>query len=293
MRETFEPELLTGGTVLVPAADTQCVVEVGPRMSFSTAFSTNATSICRSCGLSQVGGRGGRGLWLGGGRAGGKGSACFAASSQRGDRHHPRTQCRPAAPPHLLRRRPPVCGAQVTRLEVSRRYLLTSARPLTAEERAAFASLVGAKPPTWRPGAFPAPGRALAFQPPSQGSQGAKRGIARVPCWPGHQPGAACGSGARQPAVLPRASRVPSPAHPCPPPPPHTLPQVHDRMTEQVYERSATSFAVDTAPAPVFSVPVLEKGRGALEKVNSVSLPPPPAGRSLLGRPPGRIRVCG
>lgn len=30
------------------------VVEVGPRLSFSTAWSTNAVSICRACGLRQV-----------------------------------------------------------------------------------------------------------------------------------------------------------------------------------------------------------------------------------------------
>jgi Formylglycinamide ribonucleotide amidotransferase N-terminal len=56
---------------------------VGPRTNFSTAFSTNAASICASVGLSKV-----------------------------------------------------------TRLERSRRYLLTSTRPLSSEERAAFAALV-------------------------------------------------------------------------------------------------------------------------------------------------------
>ena len=30
------------------------VVEVGPRMSFSTAWSANAVSICHSCGLAKV-----------------------------------------------------------------------------------------------------------------------------------------------------------------------------------------------------------------------------------------------
>lgn len=28
--------------------------QVGPRMSFQSAWSTNAVSICRSCGLSQI-----------------------------------------------------------------------------------------------------------------------------------------------------------------------------------------------------------------------------------------------
>lgn len=76
---------------------------------------------------------------------------------------------------------------QVVRLEPSRRYLLTSTRALTAEEKAAFAALV------------------------------------------------------------------------------------HDRMTEQVYSEAAKTFKVNAAPAPVFTVPVMEKGRAALEDINSVS----------------------
>ena len=35
-------------------SDTTAVVEVGPRMSFSTAWSANAVSICHSCGLSSI-----------------------------------------------------------------------------------------------------------------------------------------------------------------------------------------------------------------------------------------------
>lgn len=77
--------------------------------------------------------------------------------------------------------------AQVVRLEPSRRYLLTSTRALTAEEKAAFAAMV------------------------------------------------------------------------------------HDRMTEQVYVEPAKTFKVDAVPAPVFTVPVMEKGRAALEEINSVS----------------------
>jgi phosphoribosylformylglycinamidine synthase len=75
--------MLTPITTLDNAEKTATVVEVGPRSNFSTAFSTNAVSICQSCGLSQV-----------------------------------------------------------TRLEKSRRYLLTSTRPLTQDERMAFAALV-------------------------------------------------------------------------------------------------------------------------------------------------------
>eukprot|EP00775_Hariotina_reticulata_P008987 gene8987-9160_t len=125
LRETFEPQQLTVSSIFDSNRDNQAVVEVGPRSNFSTAFSTNATSICTSVGLDKV-----------------------------------------------------------TRLEPSRRYLLTSTRALTAEEKAAFAALV------------------------------------------------------------------------------------HDRMTEEVYQTPAATFAVQTVPAPVFSVPVMEKGRSALEAIN-------------------------
>ncbi|PSC73466.1 putative phosphoribosylformylglycinamidine chloroplastic mitochondrial [Micractinium conductrix] len=54
LRETFEPELLTGGTEFPSPAANDAVVEVGPRMSFSTAWCANALSICASCGLDKV-----------------------------------------------------------------------------------------------------------------------------------------------------------------------------------------------------------------------------------------------
>jgi len=53
LQETYEPENLTSSTVF-KAEPSGVVVEVGPRMNFSTAFSTNAVSICRSCGIDQV-----------------------------------------------------------------------------------------------------------------------------------------------------------------------------------------------------------------------------------------------
>ncbi|KIY97626.1 phosphoribosylformylglycinamidinesynthase, partial [Monoraphidium neglectum] len=82
LRETFEPELLTPSTVLLPGGPTQSVVEVGPRSSFQTAWCTNALSICASVGLGKV-----------------------------------------------------------VRLEQSRRYLLTSTRPLDADDKRRFAAL--------------------------------------------------------------------------------------------------------------------------------------------------------
>jgi phosphoribosylformylglycinamidine synthase len=48
--ETFEPDRLTSSSTL---SDSH-VVEVGPRMSFSTAWSTNAVSICRACGMASI-----------------------------------------------------------------------------------------------------------------------------------------------------------------------------------------------------------------------------------------------
>lgn len=123
--------MLTPSTTLDSTEKTATVIEVGPRSNFSTAFSTNAVSICQSCGLGQV-----------------------------------------------------------TRLEKSRRYLLTSTRPLTQQERMAFAALV------------------------------------------------------------------------------------HDRMTEEPYEKPIDSFKVNAKPAPVFTIPVCAEGRNALEKINEVRAQP-------------------
>lgn len=50
--ETFEPQHLGDRTFLVSGNGE--VVEVGPRLNFETAFSTNAVAICRSCGLHKV-----------------------------------------------------------------------------------------------------------------------------------------------------------------------------------------------------------------------------------------------
>ena len=52
LAETFEPEKL--GEVSFLGSDGPETVEVGPRLNFETALSTNAVSICRSCGLDKV-----------------------------------------------------------------------------------------------------------------------------------------------------------------------------------------------------------------------------------------------
>lgn len=56
LHETYEPENLQRGSFL----DEDCrggstlLVEVGPRMSFTTAWSANAVSICQACNLTEV-----------------------------------------------------------------------------------------------------------------------------------------------------------------------------------------------------------------------------------------------
>lgn len=54
LTETFEPEWTTSETRFCNSDNTTAVVEVGPRMSFTTAWSANAVSICHSCGLTKV-----------------------------------------------------------------------------------------------------------------------------------------------------------------------------------------------------------------------------------------------
>ncbi len=52
LAETFEAEAFSKTSFLTTAGGE--IVEVGPRMSFSTAWSTNAVSVCRACGLDTV-----------------------------------------------------------------------------------------------------------------------------------------------------------------------------------------------------------------------------------------------
>jgi len=51
LRETFEPHYLSSQSFLNNGRN---ILEVGPRMNFTTAWSTNAVSVCHSCGLSKV-----------------------------------------------------------------------------------------------------------------------------------------------------------------------------------------------------------------------------------------------
>ncbi|CAM9659939.1 unnamed protein product, partial [Ectocarpus fasciculatus] len=88
LRETFEPEKTSESSFLsgeegADSSKSVLLVEVGPRLSFESAVSSNAKSVCRASGIDGV-----------------------------------------------------------TRLEVSRRFLVSSARPLGEAERASFVALV-------------------------------------------------------------------------------------------------------------------------------------------------------
>jgi len=50
LAETFEPEKFSDKSFLTRPA----ILEVGPRMNFTTAWSTNAVSVCHACGLSKI-----------------------------------------------------------------------------------------------------------------------------------------------------------------------------------------------------------------------------------------------
>jgi phosphoribosylformylglycinamidine synthase len=61
LSETFEPENFSDKSFLNPKSNppeadqnTKSIIEVGPRMSFTTAWSTNAVSVCHACGLKKI-----------------------------------------------------------------------------------------------------------------------------------------------------------------------------------------------------------------------------------------------
>ena len=129
LAETFEPEKFSSESFLTDDSSlstSHCLIEVGPRMNFTTAWSTNAVSVCHACGLSKI-----------------------------------------------------------TRIERSRRYRLVSTSALNNEQAEMFASAL------------------------------------------------------------------------------------HDRMTECMYPAQLMTFDTGIEPEPVFSVPLIENGRSALEKINT------------------------
>jgi phosphoribosylformylglycinamidine synthase len=52
LSETFEPSCFGRSSQLQPGKGS--IIEVGPRLNFATAFSTNAVGICHACGLTKV-----------------------------------------------------------------------------------------------------------------------------------------------------------------------------------------------------------------------------------------------
>jgi hypothetical protein len=70
-------------------------------------------------------------------------------------------------------------------------------------------------------------------------------------------------------------------------------------MTEEVYAHPVKSFAVSAVPAATVSVPVLENGRAALEKINKVRRPRGPRAlrcrarfHTLSASPPARALLA-
>ncbi len=57
LAETFEPEQFSDASFLTPNSELitpNLTLEVGPRMNFTTAWSTNAVSVCHACGLRKI-----------------------------------------------------------------------------------------------------------------------------------------------------------------------------------------------------------------------------------------------
>lgn len=57
LAETFEPDKFSDKTFFSPNSALQTlnlILEVGPRMNFTTAWSTNAVSVCHACGLRKI-----------------------------------------------------------------------------------------------------------------------------------------------------------------------------------------------------------------------------------------------
>ena len=57
-KETFETEKTTDQSTLILQPDVNAnqtfIIEVGPRMAFRTAWSSNCSSICQACGIASV-----------------------------------------------------------------------------------------------------------------------------------------------------------------------------------------------------------------------------------------------
>ncbi|MCK5286453.1 MAG: phosphoribosylformylglycinamidine synthase, partial [Thermodesulfovibrionia bacterium] len=57
LAETFEPENFSHESLITRNASSfphYCLIEAGPRMNFTTAWSANAVSVCHACGLKKI-----------------------------------------------------------------------------------------------------------------------------------------------------------------------------------------------------------------------------------------------
>jgi phosphoribosylformylglycinamidine synthase len=54
LEETFEPEKCQAQSLVGNCGDTDAILEVGPRQQFTSAWSSNAVSICATMGLTKV-----------------------------------------------------------------------------------------------------------------------------------------------------------------------------------------------------------------------------------------------
>ncbi|MBI5847755.1 MAG: phosphoribosylformylglycinamidine synthase [Nitrospirae bacterium] len=57
LSETFEPDQYSEVSFLTnlqSSAPNSCLIEIGPRMNFTTAWSANAVAVCHSCGLNKI-----------------------------------------------------------------------------------------------------------------------------------------------------------------------------------------------------------------------------------------------
>ena len=55
LSETFEPDNFSENSFLKQSTESKSyLIEVGPRMNFTTAWSTNAVAVCNACGLNKI-----------------------------------------------------------------------------------------------------------------------------------------------------------------------------------------------------------------------------------------------
>lgn len=135
-------------------------------------------------------------------------------------------------------------GAKIDRIEVSRRFLLRAAQPLTPAERDAFAALVHDRMTEQVRDGWSSRRRAACLQ-----QAGWRLGRLRLQ------------------AAL-QACMLPTPSWPPVRPSTRHVPLTPRSHSPQVYPEPLRSFKTDTVPSPVITIPVVAEGRAALERIN-------------------------